>query len=171
MIFLTMRRKRTYPPRAGAARHRDRDTIRTLSAGVVVVRFLPEGTRYLLLRAFQYWDFPKGMVEEGEESLAGAIREVEEETTLTELDFRWGFEYRDTPPYRRGKVARYYLAECPEGEVELPVTEELGRPEHDEYRWVDFDEAHRLLSPRVQPILAWAAEMLAAGKVVHGREE
>ena len=161
MLSFTMRRKRTYPPRAGASRHRER--IRTLSAGVVVVRLSPEGVRYLLLRAFQYWDFPKGMVEEGEASLDGAIREVEEETTLTQLDFHWGLEYRDTPPYRRGKVARYYLAESPSGEVELPVTEELGRPEHDEFRWVDFDEAHRLLSPRVQPILEWAEEKIRAG--------
>ena len=159
MISFTMRRKRTYPPRAGASRHRER--IRTLSAGVVVVRLSPEGVRYLLLRAFQYWDFPKGMVEEGEESLEGAIREVEEETTLTGLDFRWGYEYQDTPPYRRGKVARYYLAESREGSVELPVSEELGRPEHDEYRWVTFDEAFEMLSPRVQPILRWAADRIA----------
>ena len=153
-----MKRRRSYPPRAGASRHRD--TIRTLSAGVVVVRACDHGWRYLLLRAFQYWDFPKGMVEEGEESLEGAIREVEEETTLTRLDFRWGLEYLDTPPYRRGKVARYYVAESPEGEVELPITEELGRAEHDEFRWVDFDEAYAMLSPRVQPILAWAAKKI-----------
>ena len=37
-----------------------------LSAGVVVARETPEGWRFLLLRAFNHWDFPKGMVEDGE---------------------------------------------------------------------------------------------------------
>ncbi|GAB6039977.1 NUDIX domain-containing protein [Endothiovibrio diazotrophicus] len=157
-----MKRKRSYPPRAGAGRHPDQP--RTLSAGVVVLRRFPDGLRCLLLRAFQYWDFPKGMVEEGEEPLEGAIREVEEESTLTDLDFRWGLEYRETPPYRRGKVARYYLAESREGEVDLPVSEALGRPEHDEFRWVRLDEAHAMLSPRVQPILRWAIEQIAENR-------
>jgi len=133
---------------------------KTLSAGVAVVRTFPDGWRFLLLRAFQYWDFPKGMVEAGEESLAAAQREVEEETTLTGLQFHWGYDYRDTPPYRRGKVARYYLAESPTGSVLLPVSPELGRPEHDEYRWVAYPEARRLLSPRVKPILDWAYETI-----------
>jgi 8-oxo-dGTP pyrophosphatase MutT (NUDIX family) len=34
-----------------------------LSAGVVVVRQTADGWRFLLLRAFSHWDFPKGMVE------------------------------------------------------------------------------------------------------------
>ena len=34
-----------------------------LSAGVVVVRETSDGWRFLLLRAFNHWDFPKGMVE------------------------------------------------------------------------------------------------------------
>ena len=47
-----------------------------LSAGVVVIRETHEGWLYLLLRAYNHWDFPKGMVEPGEEPLAAAIREV-----------------------------------------------------------------------------------------------
>jgi bis(5'-nucleosidyl)-tetraphosphatase len=62
----------------------------SLSAGVIVVRKHADGYRYLLLRAFRYWDFPKGLVEAGEDPLASAVREVAEETTLTDLKFRWG---------------------------------------------------------------------------------
>ena len=43
-------------------------------------------------------------------------------------------------PYARQKVARYYLGE-PSGEDVLPISPELGRPEHHEFRWVSFDEA------------------------------
>ena len=51
-----------------------------LSAGVVVVR--PDGDEwlFLLLRAFRYWDFPKGMMEPGETPMQAALREVKEET-------------------------------------------------------------------------------------------
>jgi 8-oxo-dGTP pyrophosphatase MutT (NUDIX family) len=42
----------------------------------------------------------------------------------------------------------------------LPVNPELGRAEHSEFRWVDFDEALRLVSPRVRPVLQWAAQAL-----------
>jgi bis(5'-nucleosidyl)-tetraphosphatase len=130
------------------------------SAGIVVVRRHPDGWRYLVLRAFRYWDFPKGLVEADEDPLAAAIREVAEETTLTGLAFRWGEAFRETPPYSGGKVARYYVAESPRGAVTLPVSPELGRPEHDEYGWLTFDEARALLVPRVQAVLDWAREIV-----------
>lgn len=132
-----------------------------LSAGVVLVRETADGWRFLLLRAFNHWDFPKGMVEPGEEPLAAAIREVKEETLIADLNFAWGDSYIQTGPYSRGKVARYYLASTQTAEVTLPVIEELGRPEHNEYRWVDQTGALRLVSPRVEPIVEWAAHKLA----------
>ena len=129
-----------------------------LSAGVIIVRFKAAAPHYLLLRVFNYWDFPKGMVEENEEPLAAALREVEEETALQHLVFVWGKEYRQTEPYRTwvAKVARYYLAESPSGHVHLPINPELGRPEHHEFRWLPYEQARPLLSDRVKPILDWA---------------
>ena len=44
-------------------------------------------------------------------------------------------------------------------EVTLPVNPEIGRPEHTEYRWTTFDEAMALVSPRVRPVLRWAAQV------------
>lgn len=138
------------------------DLAKPLSAGVIVVRRHGDHYRYLVLRAYNYWDFPKGLVEAGEEPLASAVREVAEETTLTDLDFRWGEDYRETGPYARGKVARYYVAESAQGEVSLPVNPELGYPEHHEFRWLDYKTARKLLAPRVQPILDWARALIRA---------
>ena len=132
----------------------------TLSTGVVIVRRFDDEYRYLLLRVRDYWDFPKGMVEPGEDPLAAAIRETEEETTLVQLDFRWGHAFTETEPYGKNKIARYYLAESHGGEVSLPVSAELGKPEHDEFRWLEFDAARGLLVPRVQTVLDWAGKII-----------
>ena len=125
-----------------------------------MVRTTPQGWRFLLLRAFNHWDFPKGMVEVGEEPLAAAIREVREETLITDLQFAWGETFTETGPYSRGKVARYYLASTVTSAVTLTVIEALGRAEHNEFRWVDYDGATRLVSPRVQPIVEWAWQQI-----------
>ena len=130
------------------------------AAGAVVFRRGERGIRILLLRAYKNWDFPKGMVEPGEEDLAAARREVAEETGIAKLDFPFGDEFKETLPYAANKVARYYLAETDAEEIELPVSPELGRPEHHEYRWVSFDEAEDLLPPRLAVVLEWAKKTL-----------
>ena len=135
-----------------------------LSAGIILVRKNGVRWKYLLLRAFGYWDFPKGIVEPGESPLEAARREVEEETALNDLNFRWGYDYRETEPYGRGKVARYYIAETSESGVSLLVNPDIGKPEHDEYRWVSYEEAVSLVAPRVKPALEWAQETITAGK-------
>jgi bis(5'-nucleosidyl)-tetraphosphatase len=131
-----------------------------LSAGVVPMRRTANGWRILVLRAYRNWDFPKGRVEPGEEPIDAAKREATEETGLTELRFSFGDVYRETLPYAGGKVARYYLAETDEETIRLPITHELGRPEHHEWRWVSFDEAEDLLPPRLAVILEWARNAL-----------
>jgi len=134
-----------------------------LSAGVVVVRQTEEGWRFLLLRAFNHWDFPKGMVEAGEEPLGAAVREVREESLISDLDFSWGESSTRTGPYSRGKVACYFIARTRTADVSLPFNPELGRPEHSEFRWVDYDEAVQLVSPRVRPVLRSAAQVMNLG--------
>ena len=134
-----------------------------LSAGVVVVRRAGDDWLYLLLRAFNHWDFPKGMVEEGEEPLAAAVREVQEESLIADLEFAWGDNSTQTGPYSGGKIARYYIASTNTEAVTLPINPLIGRAEHSEYRWVDFDTALDLVSPRVKPVLRWAALELMRG--------
>lgn len=133
-----------------------------LTAGVVVVRRTGDGFRFLLLRAYRHWDCPKGLVEPGEDPLETAKRETAEEAGIDDLAFDWGTDYYQTEPYARGKVARYYLARTETAEIELPISPELGRPEHHEYRWCDLDEALALLVPRIQAVIAWAAGRIAA---------
>lgn len=113
-----------------------------------------------MLRAYRNWDFPKGMLEDGEAPLDTALREVREETGLADLRFPWGALWCETEPYAGGKIARYYLAESPSGMVALMPSPELGRPEHHEFRWMALDEARRLAPPRLLPVLDWVAGLL-----------
>jgi 8-oxo-dGTP pyrophosphatase MutT (NUDIX family) len=131
------------------------------AAGAVVFRRTEDGVRLLLLRAFKNWDFPKGMIEPGESELDAAKRECTEETALTDLEFPFGDVHKDTLAYAGGKVARYFLAETGTVQIELPVSPELGRPEHHEWRWVSFEEAEDLLPPRLAIVLDWARSTLA----------
>lgn len=140
-------------------------TVVKRSAGLVVIRQFDDHWRCLVLRAYRNWDFPKGLPEPGEELLQAALRETTEETGLSELELPWGEDYRETEPYSRGKVARLYLALSRRGNVSLPVSDELGRPEHHEFRWVSFDRAQELLPRRFWPILRWAQDVVATGSV------
>jgi len=134
-----------------------------LSAGAVPYRIVGGKPRFLVLRAYGYWDFPKGAVEKNETPRDGAVREVEEETGLTDLRFPFGDAFIETEPYTGGKIARYYLVEVTKGEASLPVNPVLGRPEHHEFRWAGYEEASRLLGPRVRRVLEWARERIERG--------
>ena len=132
-----------------------------LSAGVVVVRKSTAGWRVLLLRVYNYWDFPKGRVEAGESSLATAKRETREETTLDDLEFAWGERYFDTAPYgREKKVARYYLARTATEKISLPVNPELGKPEHHEWQWCDWETAEVRVPECLWPVLRWVQDAI-----------
>lgn len=136
------------------------EVIKPRSAGAVVFRRSERGVWLLVLRAFGHWDFPKGLVEDGESELITARREVWEETGLGEIKFALGEDYRETLPYAGGKIARYYLAETEVEKITLPVSLELGKPEHDEWRWVSLDEADDLLPPRLAVVLEWVRAAL-----------
>ncbi|HEY2123910.1 MAG TPA: NUDIX domain-containing protein [Chthoniobacterales bacterium] len=132
------------------------------SAGVVVVNVANASTRYLLLRAYRNWDFPKGLVEKGEKPIDAALREVREETGLSDLKFDWGTDFIETGPYNRGKIARYYLGRSDDTEVRLLINPELGFPEHHEARWAQLDAARSMVSARLLPVIDWARLRMAS---------
>ncbi len=130
-------------------------------AGVIVLRPGAGGWRCLVLRAYRNWGLPKGEIEAGEIPLATAVRETKEETSLDDLEFRWGEVFIDTLPRTGHKRARYYVAVSSGARVLLPVSPELGRPEHDEFRWTSFSGTKALLAPALHPLIEWAAGIVA----------
>jgi len=136
-----------------------------LSAGIVIVRKEESEWKYLFLRAYRNWDFPKGTVEPGEDPIETAKRESEEEAGISDLSFHWGYVFKETEPYtgvvnRKKKIARYYIAETSETQVTLSINPEMGKPEHHEYRWLSFEELKKLSPKRLLPIIAWAHSLI-----------
>ena len=130
------------------------------SAGVVIARRQAGVWRLLVLRAARNWDFPKGLIEEGEDALDAARREATEGTGISDLTFDAAESHKETIAYGTGEIARYYLGVTTTEEVTLPIVHELGRPAYDEWRWVTFDEAEDVLPPRLTGVLAWVRETL-----------
>ena len=133
-----------------------------LSCGVVLARRTDAGILTLMLKAYNHWDFPKGLLEPGEEPLQTALREVQEETGIEQLSFEWGERFIETGPYSRGKTARYYIASTDCEDVVMGISPLTGVPEHHEWRWVSFDEAFDLGSPRVRTVVRWARQIIGA---------
>ena len=112
------------------------------AAGGVVWRRGPAGMEVVVVHRPKYddWSLPKGKLHEGEDDVAGALREVEEETGLRaeigpELP---STRYRD--PKGRPKVVRFFAMRPCGGELR-PAP-----PEVDEVRWLPVGEALDLLS-------------------------
>lgn len=135
---------------------------KVLSAGLVVVHL--DGSRYRLLavRTYDGWDFPKTHVAEGEDPLQAALRATRESTGLTDLQLKWGDEWRETLAFDDGRVSRYFLAESTTDAVSPHDTGSRdGVEEGFEHRWVTAEEAEDMLPPRLALILDWALARLA----------
>ena len=94
---------------------------------------------YLLLQNAGRWDFPKGNMEKGESELQTVLREVTEETGLTDIAIVDGFRRVVEYFYRRDgknvhKKVTYLLAEAGDERVKISF-------EHQGYGWFPYEEA------------------------------
>ena len=122
--------------------------IREFSAGVVPFLKKDGARLYLLLKSgltlSELWEFPKGMIEQNEDSRTAATRELREETGIEECSLIPGFKKVLQYMYRRGgkdlvsKTVSYYV-----GEVHTPAVS-LSH-ESTDYVWVTFKEASRYI--------------------------
>ena len=114
-----------------------RHPIMETSCGVVLVNL---GSILLLQYPQGHWDFPKGHVEKNDSSrLATAVRELKEETGISDATFVGGFEYRTTYSFRHkgkrvDKQVFWYIAETETMSVKISH-------EHLEHLWLDWDAA------------------------------
>tara|TARA_R110002096_G_scaffold53746_1_gene139417 strand:- start:592 stop:1002 length:411 start_codon:yes stop_codon:yes gene_type:complete len=125
------------------------------SAGVILF----DDQKVLVLRAYNNWDFPKGLVDDDESLVEAALRECEEETGLIRGEDFILDVLSDTVSIQYGSGERRkqatYLFATRTGTKDpvLPINEELGKPEHEEWKWAEVSELEELMPKRFAPIL------------------
>jgi 8-oxo-dGTP pyrophosphatase MutT (NUDIX family) len=136
------------------------------SAGAVIFRRKNNKIYYLLLHypssakaPRDYWDFPKGHIEKGEEIEETVRREVEEETGLKDIKFVEGFKEWIKYFFKfKGKnifkIVTFFLAETKTKDVKISS-------EHIGYEWLPYEKAlERLTFNNAKEILKKANDFL-----------
>lgn len=114
----------------------------------------PDGRIVLVEQKGNSWSFPKGGVEEGETTLEAAIREIREETGITQLDL-----VKELGSYERYSIGKDGVSDNKDWGLQkktlflfsTPITELPQRaPDPDgeitDVRFAGLEEAHELLT-------------------------
>ena len=129
------------------------------SRGLFLICHTTQDPDYIYSDSDPFWTIPKGLVEEGENSLAAALRETIEETGLNLEDYYHPSRYSPFHTYRsksKKKYVIYYLDDADNKLFDFPFKctslidnkrcpSRNGLPELDMFRWVSKEEAKRLI--------------------------
>ena len=144
--------------------------LREKSCGAVIFIKKDDATKYLLLNyAAGHWDFVKGNVEVNESEKETVIRELKEETSITEAQFVDGFREAIAYFYRRQgltihKEVVFFVMEAYTDKVSLSF-------EHIGYAWLDYQHAMKKLSfKNAMDVLQKARDFLKKNGVIKPTE-
>lgn len=148
------------------------------SCGIIPFRRREGAIEYLLLYSVMVrnpdaaWEFPKGSVEPGESEVDTALRELQEEAGLTQVDLLPDFRDQVAYQYRRGgreigKTVTFFTGEIHDwaNMPDEPPTREHGMHPTEKrwYVWVSEKEAQqRLFHPGMRQLLSRASFFLYA---------
>src|SRR6266481_9214140 len=139
-----------------------RQRIRVTSAGGVVYRWDKDNPLFLLLTSNKrgIWCLPKGLIEENEDEVTTAMREVREETGVSRVKLRgkvgaikyqFGFRAKTFD-----KTVHFFLFETDQADAKVGT-------EHDAMEWMPYEKALLTLSyPNEKDMLSKAWSMIQA---------
>jgi 8-oxo-dGTP pyrophosphatase MutT (NUDIX family) len=146
------------------------------AAGIILYRNSSEGRKYLIIRASrreaqvdektkvkEFWDFPKGRLEEKETGIEAARRESKEEVGIEDIEI--SSDFKKTVQYftwREGKripkFVAMFLGETKKEDYTLSW-------EHDKAEWLSYTEAHERISLlQMKKVLEQAEHYLIANE-------
>jgi len=119
------------------------NTKKDFSVGAIVFYKKSEQIEYLILKHRQgHWTFSKGHAEAKENKSDTAIRELREETGITDIEFlhdeillKEKYEFKNKKEKLVFKSVDYFIAEAKDKNVRLDGTEIL------DYKWCSFHSA------------------------------
>jgi bis(5'-nucleosidyl)-tetraphosphatase len=143
--------------------------LREKSCGAIV--FLKRSRVQYLLLHYQagHWDFVKGNVEPNESEQETVIRELQEETGITDAKFIEDFKERIEYFYRRqGSTVRkeviFFLMETETEKVKISY-------EHVGYTWLDYKQAmEKLTFKNAKDVLQKAQKLMKTRKIIDPAE-
>ena len=116
-------------------------------AGLVVVN--GQG-KFLALKIYGKYDIPKGQMDESDGGhFQAAMREAEEEASLTVFDFKWGTDSFDTPK------TRCWLA-LTEQSPEISRNPDTGKYEHHGWEWVSYEQMVSKCHNHLKGAIEWS---------------
>ena len=134
------------------------------SAGAIVFR-RNKKIKYLLIQySWGHWEFPRGLIEEGESLEDTARREIKEETGIEDIRFISGFKewikfFFKLKGKNIMKIATFLLAETKTKEVKISW-------EHTGYKWLAYEEAMKQLTfENTKEVLKKADDFLSNIKI------
>jgi 8-oxo-dGTP pyrophosphatase MutT (NUDIX family) len=139
-----------------------RPRIKVISSGGVVYRVENGIPLFLLLTSNKrgVWCLPKGLIEENEDEVTTAMREVREETGVShvklrgkvgQIKYQFGFRAKTFD-----KTVHFFLFETDQADAKVGT-------EHDAMEWMPFDKALQTLSyPNEKDMLTKAWSMIQA---------
>ena len=132
-----------------------------VSAGVILFNEL-DGKFLLLNYPSKHWDFVKGKMEKGETPHETALRETNEETGITDIEFIDGFEQEIEYYFHVGnqdihKKVIFFLGKTKTSDVVLSH-------EHLDFIWLNFGDALKKITySNAKDLLKKSSEFLGNG--------
>src|SRR5467141_2533149 len=141
-----------------------RPRVKVISSGGVVYRVENSIPLFLLLTSNKrgIWCLPKGLIEENEDEVTTAMREVREETGVSrvklrgkvgQIKYQFGFRAK-----RLDKTVHFFLFETDQADAKVGT-------EHDAMEWMPYEKAsHTLSYPNEKEMLSKAWSIIQSEK-------
>ena len=129
----------------------------TTGSGIIIVKRFNNQWKPLGLWAYNGFDIPKGHVERGDDIFKTALREVLEETGISQVSFEWGSEY-----IRLNNLFVYLASTKQKPKIIFNNEEKLF--EHEYAKWIEWQEMKDNCYDYLLPAIKWAERKICSCK-------